>query len=285
MNGSVIERLNGLKTNGASQSAREAADQLLKRMTSRVHLAVLGPLTDANALLADHLREVLDTSDVTVSITGLDTSFEGVDVGLWCSIAFGSEEARLWAHAPEALREKSFLIVLTNGSGTRLSQAATELFDETIYIPMQDDEAALAHLRNKIAKRIRSAREADEDHAAWLLKSNEAVSLAPIVPPPMLEAADAMLEQHAQVCLTLEPAEEQAYAKAVLESCTEVGQALDEHFDELECAPDLQDLKADVALAHDALVLMSLEGGLPAACDAIERLMQLRQSVQHHLAA
>ncbi len=291
MTTNLLEALQELEGRATSSSARQMARQLVIRLSAPIQVTVFGPYEDANALLAGHLQEALKASGVEVAKGELKPIFDETDIAVWCSLSFGPDEAALWDKAPEALKDQSFLILITDETSRPQPRHPSNQFDETITIPMQDDEAALKRLSSKLQRRVQSAREADMDRATWLLGKYAAdAATAPVLVPVTkpngeLFAVDTILAEHSKATLAIEEADDSAYAKAVLATCNDVAERLIGHFDSPECPDVPTDLKDDAAQVHDDLVLMSLEGGLPSACDAINRLVQLRKSVQHQMAA
>lgn len=152
----------------------------------------------------------------------LDWLAETTDITLWCTQKFDSLEAAVWAKAPQALKDHSFL-VLTKADQLQMKnalKAETERFEQTLaddfleLCPLATKQAAAARatgavtnpelwvasggkaLLNRLAQQVGSGQAADLDYAEMLL-AQVADRMPDVLPEPVSKMSPERSEQEA----------------------------------------------------------------------------------------
>lgn len=281
---------------------KEMAASLLSRFETPIAVRVMGPDAKANALVASGLSTLAAEPAVRLALQddlprADPDAFAKTDIAIWCSFAFSAAEQQIWAHAPETLKDRSVLIRLQDSAPPSTPPLMPGLFDEVLTIPVGAHQGMLAHLAEKLRRRVQSGRRADADNAAFVIDTcklpddeNNALLPAAAPPPepknrcPVLMQLDAMMGAHSATLQDLQ-LEGGTLAAHVLSTCETL---LDQVSEVMETAPAgavPAALRDDIEDASDSIVLMALEGGAEAAADAICTLIQLRKELHLELAA
>ena len=282
---------------------RDVALNLLRRFETPIAVVVIGPDATANESIVSGLNGLAADPSVRLSLRdGLPPAradwFADIDIVIWCSPAFAPMEEEIWAHAPEALQDRSVLIRLEDAATVSKPNPATALFDEVVTVSLAQQDDILTQLSKKLLRRVQTGLRADADNAAFLIEAcalpedNEpsladdgAADKGPEVGHgPLLTQIETMMAGHAAALKTME-LDGDALAARVLSSCETL---LQEVAVVIETAPTglvPDPLRQDLEDASDSILLMSLEGGVEAATDAISTLIQLRKEMHLGLAA
>lgn len=266
-------------------SLGRAAAKLVQSLSGPPRIVIFGPVDEANSMLAEELSNRLDMAEIDLSVRSSDQGFDAIDMAIWCSFVFGRDEQLAWSDAPESLRDRSLVVIMTDRQGpVALPFDPSTMFERLYHLPVNDALPTLDNISRHISDRIQTARAADLDQALYLLSQFPAREEEPR-DKSFLHAAEKLLRDHAHGALEIEEPDDAAYAQAVLASCAQVGEVLNDHFEQADGVELPQGLQENVAQAHDDIILMSLEGDVAAAGDAIARLMQVRAQLQNQLAA
>lgn len=281
---------------------KEMARAFLTRFDTPIAITVMGPDTDLCNLVFRALSGL--SSEPSIRCTarqGLTTAspglFSGVDIAIWCSFAFGTDEQAFWAHAPEVLKDRSALVLLCDDPTDAGKGEEWDLFDEVCAVPSTHPASALSELANKLLHRVQAGLRADADNAAFLIEScklpeEDRVPAEPrSTPQPpkdgssvLLSQLETMMAEHAATLRALE-LDDEPLAAHTLSSCADL---VEQMTDLIESAPsDLLSapILEEIHETHDGIILMALEGNVTAAAEAITTLIQLRKELHLELAA
>jgi len=291
-----------VQSNTIGHRQKEMARALLARFDTPISIAVMGPDADLCSLVFRSLAVL--TSEPAIRLTeglGLTApdpgSFSRVDIAIWCSFAFGTDEQAVWAHAPDVLKDRSALVLLCDDPTDAGKGDEWDLFDDVIAIPLAHPKSALSELANKLLHRVQAGLQADADNAAFLIESCKLGEeyrppTEPLIakqPPDdacslLLSQLEKMMAEHAAALRALE-LDDEPLAAHTLSSCADL---VEQMTDLIESAPsDLlsASILEDIQETHDGIILMALEGNVTAAAEAITTLIQLRKELHLELAA
>ncbi|MEM7469959.1 MAG: hypothetical protein AAF340_01315 [Pseudomonadota bacterium] len=259
-----------------------------------------------SAIVLERPAEFLTSVALTILPWQVAPVYGEIDIAIWCSDGFTSEELSLWEPAPNILKDHSFLLAS--------APAAPEVTEVEFLAFYQTEDAATApntyaSVARDLRARVESGRAADLDNAALFVETHrdalaaappviERVAPAPVAPQsppperdtspvasPGFDAALNLLRQDASYMLSAVDAGEDQAFDAVLEQCSETGQALLELFENEAVEQVEPALSEEVLSCADRLVLLSLEGGEEPAIEAVTTLLQLKLEFEGRRAA
>lgn len=247
----------------APAKPRKRAAQLLDRLNAPVRVAVAGPDTAAVALLVQDLQsddDIVLVSDQVVS----------ADIALWCTYAFDGDEIAFWDAAPPVLQDRSLII---GPNAAHIQEMAAAYFRQW---------CSAGQAAQTLRRHIKHGREADADQALALLERHPPTpgttpaKAAPVVAaktaPPAECSILAYLQTQAERLAAYDVQDTPESCEAVLTLCAETAQKLSE----MAGATADAALQEDVFDALDAITLMTLEGDLAAATEAVTLLVSLK---------
>lgn len=296
-----------------SQRAQRTADRLLRRLTNPVQVGLFGPLGDEiGAQLMGACETLLD--DVAckraATVSGSD-DFRDIDIGLWCTSHFDESEDAQWNMSPDALKDHSFLVGLTEADPDpawldAMQDIAGEQFFTFVPVHIRGEIPDVGTLRDSIAKRVASGRLADHDQATLFVQTHKA-HLSPVSPTAAVSAvrstapqvpseptsADARfekalkdLEETADRLGGVSMANEDEACAEILSICSDTAEALADTIGAADASDlDHRALAEDILAASDELILMSLEENVASAVDAVTVLFQIRKDLSQRMAA
>lgn len=284
------------------QRQKEMARALLTRFDTPISVTVMGPDADLRSLVFRALSGL--SAEPAIRLTARDNltapnrdAFSRIDIAIWCSFAFGTDEQAAWAHAPDVLKDRSALVLLCDDPTEAGKGDEWDLFDEVVAVSLKHPASALSELDNKLLHRVQAGLRADADNAAFLIEScklPEDEGVQPELPsapkPPkdessvLLAQLETMMAEHAATLRALE-LDDEPLAAHTLSSCADL---VEKMTDLIERAPsDLLSVPIleEIQETHDGIILMALEGNVTAAAEAITTLIQLRKELHLELAA
>ncbi|WP_298837010.1 GTPase domain-containing protein [uncultured Roseobacter sp.] len=243
-------------------------------------------------------------------------ALEHADIVIWCTSRFGPDEADIWSHAPDHLKDHSFLVlgkadqlVETGQLNDRISDlqdVAAEEFHSlhptsalTIagglsvgQIPDEKQRAAsgIKALSDTVLHIAASGRRADMDSALLFLERHSigdgagagdvSADVAADKAPGLRRVRD-LISEHADQLCAAGPVTDGKHDR-IFDICNGLSEALTDVIsdDESGCQA-LSAWEHELFAASDKLVLMGLENDSRSAADAVAIVMQLSRDLHH----
>lgn len=170
-----------------AQGPREAAERLLKRLSSDISVVLAGPEVDAKEYLFDVLAQAaLSQTSLRVVPWRDPLDYATADICIWCTVGFELDEATQWQAAPDRLKDHSFLVAfsettpfdakLDQGDLDRLGGIAAEEFYALSHVAFGNRATTsqpdtVKALVQEVAKKVRMGAAADADNAQLFIQT------------------------------------------------------------------------------------------------------------------
>lgn len=297
-----------------SKSAEDTARRLMRRLTTDIHIVLLGPETIGAAYLFDVLKSrALPRTDVQIVRFGAPFQFEQADLCIWCTTEFRAVEALFWDEAPDRLKDHSFLVPISDPAHAphqfapaqldALGAVASEDFYGLFPVVMSQDAqgpqtSTVGALLEEVAQMVQRGLAADSDNARMFIELHRPKNSE--IPPPQsapvptqtpeaLKVYETALEKIRTHTAGLQPflsAETPDEFSQVLSICEAASSDVAEVFSKSRLPdPDFKMVKDDVLSAADTVLLLSIEGGCAPTTAAVTTLLQLRREMEMRLAS
>lgn len=306
----LMSALAGLATSDdLPPSARRQAGVLHQRIAAPIRIGIFGPNADLTIAVHEELEQKLDPALLlqadlfAVSKEETLERLHKVDLAIWATAVFESEEREIWAAAPDLLKDHSLLAVLGTPEFAGHLELADQVADEFVAcLPIRFDgnkisvDEIVDWLRQDATRGRAEELEAAEifcakyAHAVLPIHTNDghvdgrsvlAPSAEAKVPStstsaPMQSPLEALRSCGESVLHLLEEDGEGAF-ESILAQCTRTMEDLSEQLAETPGANPA--MIEDVGRACDTVTLMALENNISSTIDAITVLLQMRNEL------
>ena len=281
----------------AGARVQKAAGGLLDRLSRPVLVGVIGPDATARAQLTQQIEAAGDRhaalrpgSDYALwsgSTEEAEGKYPQLDLVVWATQDFGAAEQAAWAPSPDRLKDHSMLAIFHDDPSVHLlaeDRAGDGFVDFFAFGTIHHDLTGLAA---SVLERVHSGRLADADVALALVQKHGVEGVASFEKPEPAAApigsvfGDALqiLDQCSARLSQLSLAE--TAVDDVLAICVETSDELAAKLGTSEGKSQIPEGLQDDALdAADKIVLMSLEGDIGSAVDAVHVLSQIGLDLQ-----
>lgn len=277
--------------------------------------ALIEMLTSGPSAANPAMRDMVFSAPSSAAWNNAETK---ADIVVWLTDTFTDAELAWWNTAPDFLKDHSFLVAMhkanSDVSQARLAYLQTVADDHfcglirmTIPEDGRFDAAVPSPLQHELRTLVANGKQADRDNAAQFvakhLSAVDAKKSATTVPtadeeaqvcaapdgpdhraPASLgiyEVACGYLRERAAELVKMPVSESAVDCEGVLTHCCETCDSIADMFAaETAQEPTFQLFREDILIAADKAVLMSLEGGVPPAIDAVTILLQLKRDLK-----
>lgn len=251
----------------------------------------------------------------------LRQSLELADVVLWCTERFGPQEAKIWAEAPDALKDHSFLVLTKADLSASLGDLATRIaalqpiVEEEFHslfpvatshvqklleqsVPVTDSDLAASGVKalaDALQSVVASGQRADLDSALLFLERHGLLDGAAPEPPvaeppaqsidqklPFKKARDAIMARALDLA-EMSFDDHESDLSGVLDLCGTISEELTDILRDAESdVPEVAPWCRAFEEASDKIMLMALENDTRSAADAVTILLQMRRDLEHN---